>query len=623
MINFVFIKKYVPRWAVLMIDLFISISAFVAAYFIRFNFKIPAEYLKTFIVVIPVYALVRTASFLFSKMYAGIIRYTSTRDALRISLTIFLGSFFLALLNLLIYAISHKFLYPFSVVLIDLFITVSALIILRLSVKALYFESINGHKLLNNVLIYGGDEYGLATKRSIERDPSHKFKIIAFIDNLSHGKRLDGLDIFSVSQLEQIIDEYKINYLILSKKEKFPAVEKEIINICIDKNVKVLKIPQIDDWINGELSFKQIKQIRIEDLLERDPIKLDEKKIHQTILNKTVLVTGAAGSIGSEIVRQLTHFKPKLIILLDQAESPLYDLELEITEKLHFAKIETVIGDVSDNLRMTAVFRAFKPEIIFHAAAYKHVPMMENNPYEAIKTNVLGTKNLADLSIKHNASKFIMISTDKAVNPTNVMGASKRIAEIYTQALNQLRVTQFITTRFGNVLGSNGSVIPRFRKQIQEGGPVTVTHPNITRYFMTIPEACQLVLEAGAFGNGGEIFIFDMGKSVKIIDLAKKMIKLSGLTLGKDIEIKITGLRPGEKLYEELLNTKENTLPTHHPQIMIAKVKEYQFDEVSKKIIDLIEMSQQHDNFKIVKQMKAIVPEFVSKNSIFEALDRQ
>ncbi len=623
MINFVFIKKYVPRWAVLMIDLFISISAFVAAYFIRFNFKIPAEYLKTFIVVIPVYALVRTASFLFSKMYAGIIRYTSTRDALRISLTIFLGSFFLALLNLLIYAISHKFLYPFSVVLIDLFITVSALIILRLSVKALYFESINGHKLLNNVLIYGGDEYGLATKRSIERDPSHKFKIIAFIDNLSHGKRLDGLDIFSVSQLEQIIDGYKINYLILSKKEKFPAVEKEIINICIDKNVKVLKIPQIDDWINGELSFKQIKQIRIEDLLERDPIKLDEKKIHQTILNKTVLVTGAAGSIGSEIVRQLTHFKPKLIILLDQAESPLYDLELEITEKLHFAKIETVIGDVSDNLRMTAVFRAFKPEIIFHAAAYKHVPMMENNPYEAIKTNVLGTKNLADLSIKHNASKFIMISTDKAVNPTNVMGASKRIAEIYTQALNQLRVTQFITTRFGNVLGSNGSVIPRFRKQIQEGGPVTVTHPNITRYFMTIPEACQLVLEAGAFGNGGEIFIFDMGKSVKIIDLAKKMIKLSGLTLGKDIEIKITGLRPGEKLYEELLNTKENTLPTHHPQIMIAKVKEYQFDEVSKKIIDLIEMSQQHDNFKIVKQMKAIVPEFVSKNSIFEALDRQ
>ena len=622
MINFTFIQKYVPRWAVLLIDLFISISALIAAYFIRFNFKIPPEYIASFIFVIPAYALIRLVSFLLSKIYAGIIRYTSTRDALRIFSTIFIGSIFLIFLNLIIYTIIHKFFIPFSVILIDFFVTLSALIILRLSVKALYFESINGHKLLDNVIIYGGDEYGLATKRSIERDPSHKFKIIAFVDNLSHGKMLDGLDIFSVADMERVIDEYKVSYLILSKKRKFPVVEREIINTCIEKNVKVLKIPQIDDWINGELSFKQIKQIKIEDLLERDPIQLDERKIHQTVLNKTVLVTGAAGSIGSEIVRQLTHFKPKLIILLDQAESPLYDLELEITEKLKFARIEAVIGDISDNLRMTEVFKAFKPEIIYHAAAYKHVPMMENNPYEAIKTNVAGTKIIADLAVKYKTAKFIMISTDKAVNPTNVMGASKRIAEIYTQSLNQLNATRFITTRFGNVLGSNGSVIPRFRKQIQEGGPVTVTHPEITRYFMTIPEACQLVLEAGAFGKGGEIFIFDMGKSVKIIDLAKKMIKLSGLTLGVDIEIKITGLRPGEKLYEELLNDKENTTQTHHPQIMIAKVKEYKFEFVMRKIIDLLETAQKHDNFEIVKSMKEIIPEFISKNSIYEAIDK-
>ena len=357
-------------------------------------------------------------------------------------------------------------------------------------------------------------------------------------------------------------------------------------------------------------------------MLGREPIKLDNEKIKKQLSNKVVLVTGAAGSIGSEIVRQIVRFSPKKVILLDQAESPLYEIELELLEKTINCEIEVVMGDIRNKDRMDNMFRTFLPEVIYHAAAYKHVPMMENNPSEAILTNVLGTKNMADLSVKYNVKEFVMVSTDKAVNPTNVMGASKRIAEIYIQSINKTSNTRFITTRFGNVLGSNGSVIPRFKKQIDKGGPITITHPEITRYFMTIPEACQLVLEAGAMGQGGEIFIFDMGKSVKIVDLAKKMIRLSGLTIDRDIQIIYTGLRPGEKLYEELLNDQENTLPTHHSQIMIAKVMEYNLEEVSEKINQLVAMFDEQNNEKIVSKMKEIVPEFKSNNSIFEKLDK-
>ncbi len=622
MINFNFIQRFVPRWAVLLIDLSISIVSFILAYYLRFNFKIPIEYINTLVYTIPVFASIRLISYLISKIYAGVVRYTSTKDALRIIVTIFSGSSVLALLNLIYYFFNHLFFIPYSIIIIDATISISALVVLRFSVKALYFESIDGHKLMNNIVIYGGDEYGLATKRTLERDPTNKSKIVAFIDNLSNGKLIDRVDVFGVSQLPKIIDDFNVTDLILAKKQRFPAVEREIINICLDKGIKILRIPQINQWINGEISFKQIKEIKIEDLLERPPIDLNKDKIHDTVLGKTVLVTGAAGSIGSEIVRQLTKFSPKLIVLLDQAESPMYDIELEILEKLNFKNIEAIIGDISDNIRLEKIFKELKPEIIYHAAAYKHVPMMENNPYEAIKTNVRGTKNLADLAEKYNVDKFIMISTDKAVNPTNIMGASKRIAEVYIQSLNNISKTKFITTRFGNVLGSNGSVIPRFKKQIDDGGPITVTHPEITRYFMIIPEACQLVLEASAFGKGGEIFIFDMGKSVKIVDLAKKMIKLSGLEVGIDIEIKFTGLRPGEKLYEELLNDKENTMPTHHPQIMIAKVKQYKYETVSEQILNLITINNSHDNTLIVSKMKTIIPEFISKNSIFENLDK-
>jgi len=399
--------------------------------------------------------------------------------------------------------------------------------------------------------------------------------------------------------------------------------KQEIVDLCLSHNTKVLNVPPVTNWINGQLSFRQIRKIQIEELLEREPIRLDEDNISKQLNGKTVLVTGAAGSIGSEIVRQIARFNPGMLILLDQAESPLYELEMECLEQFPQVKSEVVMGDVRNRQRMENVFRTFRPQLVYHAAAYKHVPMMELNPSESVLTNVLGTKIVADLAVGYKVEKFVMISTDKAVNPTNVMGASKRIAEIYTQSLNNhISGTRFITTRFGNVLGSSGSVIPRFRQQIENGGPVTITDPEITRYFMTIPEACRLVLEAGCMGKGGEIFIFDMGKSVKIIDLAKKMIALSGMELGKDIDISITGLRPGEKLYEELLNNTENTVPTHHSKILIAQVKEYNYETVSKDISELVSLFDAQNNVQIVTKMKAMVPEYVSNNSEYEKLDK-
>ncbi len=620
----IFFRRNTPRWIIFSIDTGICFVSISLAYLLRFNFRIPYNVYSTLYFVIPFVVSVRALSFIISRTYAGIVRYTGTKDAERIFIVILAGTLFFIIADFINYFfINGTFIIPHSIIVIDFLATVFAMTALRLLVKTLFLEFNNPKLRKTNVIIYGTDQFALTTKQTLDQDVETNYNVVAFMEDTGQKvrKKLDGVTIHDTQELEMILRKLKVEHLIISKGDVNSVKKNEIIEISLDYNVKVLSVPPVKDWINGELSFNQIKQVRIEDLLEREPIILDKNKIRHDVLNQVVLVTGAAGSIGSEMVKQLKRFNPKKIILFDQAESPLYDLELELTENHNFTNFEVVVGDITNEERVSNVFETFQPGLVYHAAAYKHVPMMENNPTEAVRANVLGTKIIADFSTKYRVKKFVMVSTDKAVNPTNIMGASKRLAEIYIQSLNKISKTNFITTRFGNVLGSNGSVIPRFRKQIENGGPLTVTHPEVTRYFMTIPEACQLVLEACAMGKGGEIFIFDMGHSVKIVDLAKKMIKLSGLTLGKDIQLNFTGLRPGEKLYEELLNDKENTLPTYHSQIMIARVFGNEYSFVTNNIDRLIRMVGIQDNFQLVKLMKEIVPEFKSKNSIYEQLD--
>lgn len=616
--------RNMPRWVIFFIDMCICLFSLVLAYLVRFNFSIPQLAIDDFPLVFALVLGIRAISFYISKIYQGIVKYTSSKDSQRIFIVISIGSLIYVIINVISSNfINGKFPIPFSIIIIDYMATTFLMISLRVMFKALYFELTNPNKEKRSVIIFGAGESGIITKRTLDRDAGTKYKVLAFIDDdkKKQGKMLEGSSIFGLDKLNELLQDNNVAHLIISVQNLLPARKQQIVDICLSYDTKVLNVPPVTNWINGELSFKQIKKVQIEELLGRDPILLDKEDIQKQLSGKVILVTGAAGSIGSEIVRQLIPFRPHKIILVDQAESPLYDMELELHDKHKEQSYEVVMGDIRNKDRMDNVFRTFKPQIVFHAAAYKHVPMMENNPSESILTNVLGTKTLADLSVEHKVERFVMVSTDKAVNPTNVMGASKRIAEIYTQSLSKVSNTKFITTRFGNVLGSSGSVIPRFRQQIENGGPVTITHPDITRYFMTIPEACQLVLEAGAMGKGCEIFIFDMGQSIRIVDLAKKMIKLSGLVLDKDISITYTGLRPGEKLYEELLADHENTLPTHHKQIMVARVKEYDFDEITSTVNELIALFDKQDNKLIVKKMKLLVPEFKSNNSVYEALD--
>ena len=617
--------KNTPRWIIFLIDILICAVSFVVAFLIRFEFSLPSEFFTTLKTTIPLLLFIRALTFVAFRTYAGLIRYTGTRDAENIFIVNSLGTFILFIINFINHVNTNTFLIPNSILLIDFLITVLLLIGSRLTYKAIYYTIKNIDFQGDNVLIIGIEQFAAAVKKAIDRESLSGIRIVGFIDpyNQQGGNKIENVGIFNTNQLDFLVQKFDVKKVILATKNLDPNRKNKIIEKCLNLNVSVQTIPDANAWINGELNVKQIKNIKIEDLLERPPIVLDKKRIQDYIKGKVVLVTGAAGSIGSEMVRQITKFRPNKIILFDVAKTPLYELELELKETFQFFDFETVIGSVTNEYRVNRLFEAFKPQVVFHAAAYKHVPMMENNPTEAVFNNVLGTKLVADIAVKFHVEKFVMISTDKAVNPTNVMGASKRIAEIYTQTLNYTSQTKFITTRFGNVLGSNGSVIPRFKKQIENGGPITITHPDIIRYFMTIPEACQLVLEAGAMGQGGEIFIFDMGKPVKILDLAKKMIKLSGLTYGKDIQISFTGLRPGEKLFEELLNNKENTIPTYHPKIMIAKVNEYKQEEVMPKIMELLNTLPSHNNFRIVSIMKDIVPEFVSRNSIFEEIDQQ
>lgn len=523
---------------------------------------------------------------------------------------------------------------PASVLVINMLLSFVALSSYRVIIKYFfsYVTTINVTK--KRVAIYGAGDVGISTKRALEHDMTANIQMVLFLeDDLRKvGKNIDGIKIFSSGQLEVLLKQYLVDELIIATT-KLPSKRKnEIVDFCLDNKIEVFTVPPLKNWINGQLSTKQLQNIKIEDLLEREQIKIYNQILFKQLNNKIVLVTGAAGSIGSEIVRQLLQYKPRLLVLNDHAETPLHDLKLEL-EECGCNNFKLALGDIRNDLFVEKIFQDCHPNFVYHAAAYKHVPMMENSPLEAICTNVGGTKLLADLSIKYGVERFVMISTDKAVNPTNVMGASKRIAEMYVQSLYQNQEiqfqkdlntsrTKFITTRFGNVLGSNGSVIPRFKKQIEAGGPVTVTHPDITRYFMTIPEACQLVLEAGSMGNGGEIFVFDMGHPVKIADLARKMIKLSGLEPEEDIKIEYSGLRPGEKLYEELLNNAENTMATYHEKILIAKTRTLEYNSLSLQIEALITPAKNQESvLEVVAAMKALVPEFISNNSEFEKLD--
>lgn len=617
--------SYTPRWIIFAIDVCLSLFSIAIACLVLTNFQLDKIVWNSLVKIMMVVMGVRVISFILGRTYSGIIRYTGTEDVLRIFYVLTAGELVLLLFNAGFFIFDQTFFISLGFLLIEYMVLMCIMTVSRLFVKITFAQYLDAEKVKKNVIICGSDEYGMMAKHALDNAVDASNNILAFVDmnDKKAGKVLEGVKIYKSQALAYLLKRYNVNKVVIAKKLLAQDKKRKLIETCLKYNVNVLEVPQFESWINGELNIRHIKNIKIEDLLDRGVIELDDNALRKQLVNKTILVTGAAGSIGSEIVRQLTRFKPARIILFDEAESPLYDIQLELSEKFRFNDYVIEMGDVREYQRVEKVFLKYKPDIVYHAAAYKHVPMVELLPLEGIKTNVFGTKNVADLAVKYGVDKFVMISTDKAVNPTNVMGCTKRIAEIYIQSLNSKSETSFITTRFGNVLGSNGSVIPRFTKQIEAGGPVTVTHPDITRFFMTIPEACQLVLQAGALGEGGEIFVFDMGESVKIVDLARKMIKLSGFEVGKDIHIVFTGLRPGEKLYEEVLNVKETTLPTPHKRIKRAKVREYDFEEIKCEMQELSEIMKEGNTFEVVRKMKLIVPEFKSKNSVYEEIDFQ
>jgi FlaA1/EpsC-like NDP-sugar epimerase len=627
LINIFQFRTRTPRWVIALFDLFIAGFALSFAYLIRFDLKaskdlIAAEWLILSRSIL-FYFLVKYVVFQYFQIQKGLVRFTSTEDLTRIFKATFICSLIFLMAGLLrFYVLDGYFLFPMSILILEFILSFAFGIGSRFAVKLIYLESVKLEGEQEQVVIYGAGVMGRIVKRTLENDRSKNRNIVAFIDDNSklEGTRIEGTNVYAPSKLAYLKSEFAVNTLILAiEKTNYQSVN-SVFNQCIQLDIIVNKVPSASQWMKGEFSSKQIRKIRIEDLLGRSPITLDLNHLREDIGGKIILVTGAAGSIGSGLVQQIAYHHPKKLLLFDQAESPMHDLELTVRKTYPQLSIEVIIGDICLAERVEKVFLDFKPQFIFHAAAYKHVPLMENNVHEAFRNNVLGTASLADMAVKFNVDKFVFVSTDKAVNPTNVMGATKRLAEIYVQSISEHGKTRFMTTRFGNVLGSNGSVIPLFEKQIAEGGPITVTDERITRFFMTIPEACQLVLEAGTMGKGGEIFVFDMGESVKIVDLARKMIALKGMKEGKDIQIQISGLRPGEKLYEEVLANEENTLPTHHPKILIAKTRETQQKQI-KALKELLLVYPNLSEMELVSTIKVLIPEYISNHSKFQTLD--
>ncbi|WP_036822765.1 nucleoside-diphosphate sugar epimerase/dehydratase [Polaribacter sp. Hel1_85] len=620
------LNKYASKWVVFVIDVLLVCFSFIIAYSIRFDVSFNFD-TSTLISQLVVVMIIAALSFLIIGSYKGIIRHTGTRDVFNVFIGVTIFSItigFIVVVNQL-FRINTNFTIPKSIILIHYLVSVFVLIISRYVFKAFYEVISTELNTVTNALIYGAGDSGIITYGALNRERKENYQILGFIDDDKNkvNKKIDRIKIYDFSKInKEFIEKNEINEVIISIQKIKPSRLLEITDKLLALNLKVKIVPPLSKWIEGDLQANQIKQINIEDLLDRAPIIIDNPIVQREVNDKVILVSGAAGSIGSEISRQLSLYTCKLIVLIDQAESPLYDLQQELIQN-GVTNFVAIVSDVRDRHKMSRIFKKYKPQRVFHAAAYKHVPLMEKSPYEAIKVNVFGTKNLVDLSVENDIERFVMVSTDKAVNPTNVMGASKRIAELYISCVSKLsKKTKFTTTRFGNVLGSNGSVIPLFKRQIENGGPLTVTHKEITRYFMTIPEACSLVLEAGTMGKGGEIYIFDMGKSVKIFEIAKRMIYLSGLRYPEDIDIKITGLRPGEKLYEELLADGENTIKTYHEKIMIAKTQKLDDSIVKVKIDDLSLNFNKLNNSDLVKLMKELLPEYVSNNSEFEKLDK-
>lgn len=622
-------SKVLPIWTILLIDVLIIVFSSLLAYVLRYDFRSIFLESSTIDKTIVWTLIVNLVFFRVFRTYSSVLRFSSFIDIMRIFVSLTVSYALLMISSVFLSGYVHTNLAPVSVLFMAYIISFAMMACSRVAVKTFYeLLNFDGSRSAN-VFIYGAKEAGVNIAKALRVNLRNHYRLRGFIADEPEliNKVMMGVKVFPNDEsLIEVLNERDVHTIIISPAKMEELKKSDMADRLLANNIKMMTAPPLSEWNGQTLNRTQLKEIQIEDLLQRNPIEIDIHKVASHLEGKRVMITGAAGSIGSEIMRQVASFNPYKLILIDQAETPLHDIRLELQDRWRDIDSETIIADISNATRMENIFREYKPQYIFHAAAYKHVPMMEDNVSESIQINVSGTRTLADLAVKYGAEKFVMISTDKAVNPTNVMGCSKRICEIYVQSLAKKlqkdggHVTQFITTRFGNVLGSNGSVIPRFRDQIQRGGPVTVTHPEIIRYFMTIPEACRLVLEAGSMGNGGEIYIFDMGKPVKIVDLAKRMISLSGRT---DVKIEFTGLRHGEKLYEELLNVKELTKPTYHEKIMIANVREYDYDEVKERIQNLIDVSYTYDQMKIVAAMKDIVPEFISKNSCFEALDKK